>query len=333
MKKLLLASAVAALSVSAAQAAPTVYGKVFLTVDAQSTDTDTTDKATNTTTSTDSKSRPGLNSNASRIGFKGGEALTANTDLIYQLEYGVDVANGGGAQFNSRDTYLGLANAQLGTIMAGRLTAIDGAVDYANVTAGGVLGGDGVQASFDAPRANNAFAYASPDYDGMQVLAMYSLDADKSGREFAGIAGKYEPAGQPFKAGASYIHGASAGVGSMKDAIRVSGAYTVSPEITVGALYQVTDYETDDKENAFTVSGEMATATPWTAYAQGDMVSNVSGAKDADAFRVAVGGKYAFNKATTGHVYGAFGKTEEENIATKTEMTGFGIGGGLEYKF
>ncbi|MGP4951434.1 porin, partial [Psychrobacter sp. T6-1] len=33
MKKLLLATAVAALSVSAAQAAPTVYGKIFITTD------------------------------------------------------------------------------------------------------------------------------------------------------------------------------------------------------------------------------------------------------------------------------------------------------------
>ena len=33
MKKLLLATAVAALSVSAANAAPTVYGKIFMTAD------------------------------------------------------------------------------------------------------------------------------------------------------------------------------------------------------------------------------------------------------------------------------------------------------------
>ena len=333
MKKLILASAVAALSVSAAQAAPTVYGKVFLTVDALSTDTNTTDKVTNKTEKTDSKSRPALKSNSSRIGFKGKEALTDNTDVVYQLEYKVNVDDGSKAQFESRDTYLGLANAQLGTIMAGRLSAIDGKVDYANVTNGGLSGGANVLASFDAPRANNAFAYASPSYDGMQLLAMYSLDEDKSGREYSGIAGKYEPAGQPFKAGASYIHGASAAKGEMKDAIRVSGSFAVNPQITVGALYQVTDYNTDDKENAFTISGTMKTATPWSAYAQGDVVSNVKGAKDADAFRVSVGGKYAFNGSTTGHIYGVMRQKEEEKAMTKMKETTFGIGGGLEYKF
>ena len=38
-EKLALATAVAALSVSAAQATPTVYGKAFLTIDANNTDT------------------------------------------------------------------------------------------------------------------------------------------------------------------------------------------------------------------------------------------------------------------------------------------------------
>ena len=40
MKKLLLATAVAALSVSAAHAAPTVYGKAFLTADVIENDYD-----------------------------------------------------------------------------------------------------------------------------------------------------------------------------------------------------------------------------------------------------------------------------------------------------
>ena len=38
MKKLLLATAIAALSVSAAQAAPTIYGKAFVTMDYVNTD-------------------------------------------------------------------------------------------------------------------------------------------------------------------------------------------------------------------------------------------------------------------------------------------------------
>ena len=362
MKKLLLASAVAALSITAAQAAPTVYGKAFLTLDLNDGDTDYTNVVTTTVNGTStvavatvngSRSEEGrskLNSNTSRIGLKGSEALTQNTDLVYQLEYGVDVdANDNGKdQFYSRDTYLGLANNQYGTLVAGRLTAIDDYVNYANVTAGGVLGGDNVLASFDGPRANNTFAYFSPERNGLQLMGMYTLDenddSDSLGRDAFGVGAKYEPANAAYKVGATYIQ-----AGDALKAIRVSGAYAASPALTLGGLYQNADYDSDDNENAFTVSANYKVAqTPWTAYGQLDYVDNVEGAKDAEKQRIAIGGKYAFNKATTGHIYGAYMKTEGildeatsvttnnqtvRTVNTKNEFDGFGIGGGIEYKF
>ena len=346
MKKLLLATAIAALSVSAANAAPTVYGKGFLTLDLMTGDTDVTTTNTvsgvSTTASSDEDGRTQLNSNASRIGLKGSEALTANTDLLYQLEYGIDVDSSDNGrdqnQFYSRDTYLGLQNAQYGKVIAGRLTAIDDYVNFANVTQGGVLGGDNVLASFDAPRVNNSFAYFSPSYNNMQLMAMYGLDEDNfiNEQNIAGVAGTY--AMGPMNAGVSYVQASGDVIGDFKKAARVSGNYAVNPALTVGALYQNSDFNTDDNENAFTLSGEMKTATPWTAYAQGDVVSNVEGANDADAYRVVVGGKYAINKATTGHVYGAYLNREEQYMTglttqVKEEFDGFGIGGGLEYKF
>lgn len=345
MKKLLLASAVAALSVTAAQAAPTVYGKAFLTLDLNDGNTDVTRTtgATATTSSADWNSRSQLNSNGSRIGLRGAEALTANTDLVYQLEYGIDVdantnydSNGNAkGQFYSRDTYLGLANKQYGTLLAGRLTAIDDMVNYANVAEGGVLGGNNVLASFDSPRANNAFAYVSPSYNGLNFLGMYVMDenntTDTLGRDAFGVGVQYTPAGQAYRAGATYIQS-----GDLKFT-RLSGDYKLNPALTVGALYQLSDY-TDNNENAFTVSGQYKVAqTPWTTYAQVDWVDNVLGASNADTQRLVVGGKYAFNTNTTGHIYGAYlnGETTTTNGATtvKTETDGFGIGGGIEYKF
>ena len=333
MKKLLLATAVAALSVSAAQAAPTVYGEAFLTLDLVEADVDET--AGGTTTTGNADERTSLNSNASRIGLKGSEALTANTDLLYQLEYGIDVddQDNGRGQFYSRDTYVGLQNAQYGKVIAGRLTAIDDYVNFANVTQGGVLGGDNVLASFDALRLDNSFAYFSPSYNNMQFMAMYGLDEDNfvDEQNIAGVAGKY--AMGPMNAGLSYIQASGDVIGDFKKAIRVSGNYAVNPALTVGALYQNTDLNTDDNENAFTLSGEMKTATPWTAYAQADVVSNVDGDKDGDALRGVVGGKYAINAATTGHVYGAYLNEEYDDGTNKEDYDGFGIGGGIEYKF
>lgn len=371
MKKLVLATAVAALSVTAAQAAPTVYGKAFLTLDLKDGDTDvttvnhTTGKSTTKSEDWSSEeTRSQLNSNGSRIGIRGSEALTANTDVVYQLEYGVDV-DANTDQFYSRDTYLGLSNKQYGTLLAGRLKAIDGRVDYANVTEGSVMGGDNVLASFDAKRANNTFAYVAPTYNDVTVSAMYVMDEnsdnvvtknkvledgkdgkqigyfettkagfDTFGRDAFGLAAQYEP-NAPYRAGVSYIQ-----AGDALKAVRLSGAYDLSPTYTIGALYQNTDYDSGDKENAFTLSVSHKVAqTPWTTYGQVDLVDNLYGAKDSEAQRVVIGGKYAYNRATTGHIYGAYLNKEVSKFnstaktTTTTETSGFGIGAGLEYKF
>lgn len=360
MKKLLLTATVAALSATAAQAAPTVYGKAFVTFDINQYDTTNTvtqtvvdTSGTTTTTSNEdkfsSKGRLNLNSNGSRIGFKGSEALSANTDLVYQLEYGIDVDADTSANFRSRDTYVGFANKQFGTLLAGRLTAIDGMVDYANVTAGGVLNdlsegpsnADGILASIDARRANNTFAYISPDYNGVKFLGMYVMDEANStnslGRDGFGVGMQYEPADLPFKAGVTYIQ-----AGDLK-ATRVSANYQVTPAVGVGALYQNTNFRKDgNKENALTVSGTYGIAnTAWTTYAQFDMAKDILGNKGASKQRVAVGGKYAFGKQTTGHVYGAYLTQEAsrtlsssaQTIESKLETSGIGVGAGLEYKF
>ncbi|MDN5734017.1 porin [Psychrobacter celer] len=329
MKKLLLATAVAALSVSAANAAPTVYGKVFLTLDAIEADDGFAGNVGN------SDERTQLRSNSSRIGLKGSEALTANTDVVYQLEYGVDVDNDSD-QFYSRDTFIGLENAQYGKVLAGRLTTIDDNINFTNVASGGVLGDDAILSSFDAPRANNSFAYFSPENNGMQFMAMYVMDednltsvtdyADEDGnfdeRDAFALAAKYEVA--QVKAGASYIQS-----GDSKIA-RINGSYDIAPQLTVAALYQMADYAAaDEKENTFTVSGQMKTATPWTTYAQADVTQNYAGFEDADAYRVLAGGKYAFNAATTGHLYGAYANLDDGS----DDADGFGLGGGIEYKF
>lgn len=350
MKKLLLASAVAALSVTAAQAAPQVYGKIFLTADYQ--------KGSNESVSANRKvsnkySDTGLNSNASRIGLRGSEPLTANTDVLYQLEYRVEVDNegtGGNAtdgrrNFESRDTYLGLSNKQYGTMLAGRLSAIDGMVDYANVTDGGLY--NGILATFDAPRINNAVAYVSPVYNNMTVMAMYGNDSDQNDVGSLqsggwGVAAKYEPAGQPFRAGASYIHAKGVVIKDNEDkakrvlldkVLRVSGSYDISPVLTVGALYQGTDFGKLNgnklkKEQAITVSAEHKTPTPWIAYGQVDLVDNVAGS-NADSQRLVVGGKYAFNKAATGHVYTGYQKGKDVTVgsnAVTLNSDGFGLG-------
>lgn len=320
MKKLLLATAVAALSVSAAHAAPTVYGKALVTVDYSDFDDESTTK---------------LNSTTSRIGFKGAEALTANTDLVYQLEYGVEIDSDNGGtvkgksqnQFYSRDTYLGLSNKQYGTLVAGRLSAIDDNINYVSQTVGQYDGFNA--ASWDGERVNNAMAYFSPAYNGLQFMGMYAVEEDNASdlatdAEAFGVGVKYEPANQPFRAGATYIKSGDF------NTTRLSGAYDLNNQIGLGALYQISDLDTSDKENLAAVSATYKTATPWTAYAQAEMTSNVGGVDGDDAQRLVLGGKYAFKANATGHVYAGYSNLEQEG---QDDKDGFGIGTGIEYKF
>lgn len=358
MKKLALATAVAALSVSAAQAAPTIYGKAFLTVDANNTDTTYNSGLVQLSEDTNES---GLNSNTSRIGFKGSEALNANTDVVYQLEYHIDIDADRGDNFKSRDTYLGLAHKQYGTLLAGRLTTIDESVDFASALVGNNVADIGP--TFNAPRANNAFAYVSPEYNGAQFLAMYAFDSDTDKGGLAkddqfGVGATYSTG--PINAGATYIHYGD------DSHIRVSGNYAVSPALTVGALYQISEFGVaaknqkasplsegkvgDKKESTLIVSGEMKTATPWTAYGQATLIKNVAGHDGDESVGVGIGGKYAFNQAATGHVYTGYVNSERKNVKyegsneahqnthkdTKFDgykNSGFGIGAGLEYKF
>lgn len=370
MKKLLLASAVAALSVSVAHAAPTVYGKAFLTVDASNTKA--TYKSGIIQTPEDINTS-GLNSNSSRIGLKGSEALTADIDVVYQLEYGINIDNGDDTvkkvvgvkpkldkgqverddkgqvkyepdfkeekikkdQFYARDTYLGLAHKEYGTLLAGRLTTIDNNVDFASVLEANNVGDIGP--TFSAPRANNAFAYVSPERNGAQFLAMYAFDSDTDEGSLAnkdqyGIGATYSTG--PINAGASYI------TYGKNNHLRLSGNYAVSPTLTAGALYQISKFDevNSKKENTLIVSGEMKTATPWTAYGQVALIKNVAG-KDDKSMGVGVGGKYAFNKVATGHLYAGYVNSERKNPVIRdikydsSKNTGFGVGAGLEYRF
>ena len=177
MKKIALASAIALASISAAHAAPTVYGKVLLTGEYNNTDYE--DNAKN------DESVTKLQSNSSRIGFKGDEELTDTTKLVYQLEYGVDVdadSNGKG-QFYSRNTFIGLAHNTMGTVLAGRHDTpyklakggVDVFNDYDNVGLGNLMVGE--------QRANNVLAYKSPAIVGMPVTFMAAVALSESDLE------------------------------------------------------------------------------------------------------------------------------------------------------
>ena len=331
MKKLLLATAVAALSVSAAQAAPTVYGKAFVTVDYE--DIDEVGNANDT----DSLQ---INSHASRIGFKGSEAMTANTDVIYQLEYGVDIDGGGDKTFKNRDTYLGLDNKDFGQFRFGRNQSSLDRINNVVTADGGYWDNLGETDNMvDSDRIDNSMIWTAPKYQGLplQVSAMYAADEDDNSGDGFGVAAMFDQ-GTGFTAGVAYDKDLNLGNGKYAqtgDIIRGTATVDLSKfaavPVTLGALYQVADIDdADKKEKGFVVSAAMGLqnfAKPATVYAQYNNTSNLRGLDGIDTDQIVVGGKYFYQPNMIMHAYA--GQNDSDRQETKT----LAIGGGLEYKF
>ncbi|WP_323121385.1 porin [Burkholderia alba] len=141
----------------------------------------------------------------SRFGLKGSEDLGGGSKAIFQLEAGVNTANGtsqyAGGIF-TRQAWVGLTNPAYGTLTAGRqYTAYYTLLSpYSPTTwltgAFGAHPGD-IDSLDTSYRANNSLVYMSPKYYGFTFGGSYS---------FGGVAGSTN-AGSTWSAGVQYING------------------------------------------------------------------------------------------------------------------------------
>lgn len=362
MKKLLLASTIAALSVTAAQAAPTIYGKAFVTADYVNAEFDGVENNTAAKRFSDDSDSVQINSHASRIGFKGSEAMTANTDVIYQLEYGIDVDGGGDKTFKNRDTYLGLANKDFGQFRFGRNTSVLDYVNNVTVTQGfwDNLGTNKLESDKNLEalnmvsdvRQDNSIVWIAPKYNNMPVeLALqYAADesfvSDKDDRNNGYGASLMLDQGTGFTAGLAYTKDMDIPGDIIRGTVTADLANYVSYPVTLGALYQQADFDgQDSKEKGLVVSGEMGLtnfAKPASVYLQYNRTNNLAGFKDVDSDQIVLGGKYMFKKNMIAHAYVGqnsadgvvYGRNNDKGIVGYTgDADVFALGGGLEYMF
>lgn len=355
MKKLLLATAIAALSVSAAQAAPTIYGKAFLAADYVNAEFDSTVPGLDYDEDTIE-----INSHASRIGIRGSEAMTANTDVIYQLEYGTSI-DGDTDGFTNRDTYLGVINKQFGEFRVGKnqstLDRINNVVTadsgYWDNLGNNELENDVVEAlnMADSRRIQSSIVWTAPKYDGLplEFSAMYNSD-DKNSNDNSGfgVAAMFDQ-GTGFTAGIAYDKDNNISGDIIRGTATVDlGKYMAAP-VTLGALYQVADFDYSrdtKKEKGLIVSAAMPLtnfARPASIYAQYNKTDNLNGWNNADSDQIVVGGKYFFKDNMIMHAYAGMNNADNVrsvNIDGDNVTYGpygdaevFVVGTGLEYKF
>lgn len=347
MKRLLLSSAIAVLSVTTAQAAPEIYGKVFITADYINAESDVktrlgANERAEALTDYDANAVE-VNSHSSRLGFKGSESLTENTDLIYKLEYGISI-DGDKSGFKSRDTYLGVVNKRYGEFRFGRNSSVLGEVNNVTVNEGywDNLGDSKLKKEnelralnmLDDSRQNNSIVWFAPRYKELplQLALQYAADesfvSDNDDRNNGyGASLMFEP-GNGFTAGIAYSKDMDVRddinllnpidpkkknkVDYGGDAIRATATVNldkyVSYPVTLGVMYQQADYDFtgSKKEKGLVVSGEMDLKNfnkPASVYLQYNKTDNLNGFNNSNSDQIVLGGTYKLKKNMTAHAY------------------------------
>lgn len=142
---------------------------------------------------------------ASKFGLQGKEDLGGGTMAVFDLQNGFDTNTGAlsssGLMFN-RQAYVGLQNARLGTLTAGRqytpyylfVGPLTGSSWLTGATGAHPGDIDGLDTTV---RINNSLTYTSPNWGGLQASAMYALGG------IAGSTGK----GQTYSGALRYLNG------------------------------------------------------------------------------------------------------------------------------
>ena len=181
MKRTLVALGVAAAVVAPmANAAPTVYGKLNMTVESLKDDINQANEVTR------------LVSNASRFGVKGDESLGDDLSAIYQIEWEVNTddsdPSSGKFDLTARNRYLGLKSKTFGSIKAGQFDSAlkldQGDADLFNDYAGDIKT---VQAGEN--RLANVIEYATPKFAGLQATVQYQTNDSANSAQSTHTAG------------------------------------------------------------------------------------------------------------------------------------------------
>lgn len=347
MKKLFLTSAIAAVSIATVHAAPTIYGKAFITADYVDIDVDYDNNVANSRADASSDSVQ-INSTTSRIGFKGSEAVTPNTDVIYQLEYGIAVDGNESNEpaFTSRDTYLGLLNNKYGEFRFGRNYSVTDYVNnvsvnegyWDNIGASGVNEDDSITNALtltDGDRINNSIVWIAPKYEDLplQLALQYGADERFGNDKSSGFgASMFFDADLGVTVGIAYDQDMSIDGDILRGTASIDlGKYVAYP-LTLSALYQQADFDGADEEDGLIVSADMMLSNfsrPMLAYVQYDKTKNIGGNTDFDSTQIVVGGKYEYKDNMIAHGYAGYNSADLNG----TDADVMAIGGGLEYLF
>lgn len=243
----------------AAQAAPTVYGQLDLSVDGVRTSNPANTVVLGVGAPQESWQ---VNSNASRLGIMGEEALGDGLTAIYKIEYGVSGDTSATPDLVGRDRFVGLKG-NFGTVRLGAfnspLKAMQGQVDqfldmrYADMS----LGMAGLQGY---NRMNNAIGYTSPKMGDVTVNVLIQPgETDQYNNLVEAYSTSVDYNANGTYLGLGYDSETSNGAyaaGTARDNLRLAASQTMD-NLKIGALLQVSELSNnavDAKQTALIAS-------------------------------------------------------------------------------
>lgn len=323
-----------------AQAAPTVYGLLDLSVDGVRTSNPGNTIALGVGTPQESWQ---VNSNASRLGIMGEEALGDGLTAIYKIEYGVtgDVAGAAGTDLVGRDRFVGLKGS-FGTVRLGAfnspLKMMQGQVDqfldmrYADMSLG-------MAALQGYNRMSNAVGYTSPkmgdvtvnvliqpgetdQYNNLVEAYSTSVDYNANGT-YLGLGYDSETSNGPYAAGTA------------RDNLRLAVSQTMD-SLKIGALLQISELSNAavDRKQTALVASAAYTQDKHVFKAQLASVKSEgnTGTPDDKRLVLNLGVDHSFTKATKAYGQLGFGKTDNLGNTT-TDAKNYVMTVGMQTKF
>lgn len=305
-RKLLALAVTAALAAPfAAQAAPTVYGQLNMSIDKVNVD--------------NGPDQFEVNSNASRLGVMGEESLGNGYSAVYKVEGEVDGDGATTWDFKDRDRYLGL-KANWGTLKLGNfdspLKSSQGGVDQFNDMKHLDMG----QFIYGEDRMANLIGYDSPKIaDAVTVKVAIQPGEDSSPNGSNGLADvvsaavAYDTDALHLALAVNMGDGQGANAGTDRDTIRLTGTYTMDA-LQIGALLQtskLSDGAVDQKQDSILLG---AAYTMGKNVFRGEVISSTEddlGPDSQDTLAVAIGMDHNFTQMTK--VYAQYGMAKVSN--------------------
>ncbi|AUJ71240.1 porin [Pseudoalteromonas sp. NC201] len=263
-----------------------------------------------------------IKSNASRFGFKGSEKLDSGLEVIYKLEFQVDVSDadskGDKDNITARNQYVGLKG-NFGEVVIGRndtaLKQSQGKLDQFND-----LEGD-IKVLFKGEnRLGDSISYKSPSFNGFRVLGSFIAEDSEEGENGFSTALTYGDAG--LKESAVYAAIAADSEVNGYDTVRFTVQGKVA-DFKLGAMYQ-TQEKVDGNAEAdgylLNAAYKLGNATLKAQY----QVIDFDAGDKVDGVSVGVDYKLAKNAK----VYGFYSTFDADNQVEKDYL-----GLGIEYKF